>query len=154
MSTSASNETIFYHSTYTHGVDDKRRVQIPAKWRPSEADIELTMILWNDNSQQGACLRVVPPKQMQALMQRIETMSTSDPEAVALRRNIAKNSDKVSMDKAGRICIPEWMSKAAGIEKEAILAGALQWFEIWNPDRHRAISAVDDVLSPEAVKRI
>lgn len=154
MSTSASNDTIYYHSTYTHGVDDKRRVQIPAKWRPGQPDVELTIIVWTDNSKQGACLRVVPPKQMQALMQKIETMSSSDPEAVALRRNIAKHSDTVTMDKAGRICIPEPMAKAAGIEKEAVLAGALQWFEIWNPESHKAISAVDDVLSPEAVKRI
>lgn len=154
MSTDASNEVIYFHSTYTHGVDDKRRVQIPAKWRPSQPDVELTIIVWTDNSQQGACLRVVPPKQMQALIQKIETMSSSDPEAVALRRNIAKHSDKLTMDKAGRICIPETMAKAAGLEEEAVLAGALQWFEIWNPARYQGISAVDDVLAPEAVKKI
>lgn len=154
MASSVSNKTIYYHSTYRHGVDEKRRVQIPAKWRPDEADVELTIIVWTDNSQQGACLRVLPPRQMEALMQKIETMPSGDPEAVALRRNIAKHSDTVTMDKAGRICIPEGMAKEAGIGRDAVLAGALQWFEIWNPDRYSGISAVDDVLSPEALKKI
>ena len=29
-------ETTLYNSSYRHGVDEKRRVQIPAKWRPTK----------------------------------------------------------------------------------------------------------------------
>jgi MraZ protein len=152
MATSASNESIFYSSLYRHGVDDKRRVQVPAKWRPGQPEVQLTLILWN--SAQGACLRVLPPSQIQALLAKIEAMPTGDPEAVALRRNIAKNSDQVTIDKSGRICIPEQMARAAGIGKEAVMAGALQWFEIWNPERYDSATAADEVLSPEALKKI
>lgn len=154
MSNSASKKTIFYRSTYRHGVDEKRRVQIPAKWRPDGEEVELTMILWTDNAQQGACLRILPEEQMESMMAKIGTMSSSEPEAVALRRNIAKHSDSVTIDKSGRICIPEAMAKGAGIGSEAVMAGALQWFEIWNPERHAAINAVDDELAPEALKKI
>src|SRR5678815_1343154 len=103
MSVNTSNETGRYFSRYTHGVDDKRRIQIPAKWRPAQEDMVWTVILWENNGNAGACLRVYPPKQMEALVQKIEAMSTSDPTAVALRRNIAKNCEPVIMDKAGRI---------------------------------------------------
>jgi len=156
MSESASNDTIRYHSKCQHGVDGKRRIQVPAKWRPKQGDMELTLIVWENNGNAGACLRAYPPKQMDALMQRIETMSTSDPAAVALRRNIAKNSEYVTMDKAGRICIPEEMAAKAGVEpeKQVMLAGALQWFEIWNPERYALASASDEALSPESVKHI
>ncbi len=34
----SNNELIHYHSLFRHGVDDKRRVQIPAKWRPSQPE--------------------------------------------------------------------------------------------------------------------
>src|SRR5438128_6719932 len=102
MSAITSNEAVQYYSRYSHGVDEKRRVQIPAKWRSAAADMELTLILWENNANAGACLRVYPPKQMQALIQKIETMSTSDPGAVALRRNLAKNCESVAVDKAGR----------------------------------------------------
>jgi len=154
MSVNASNETVRYYSRYSHGVDDKRRVQIPAKWRPSDAAMEWTLILWENNGNSGACLRAYPPKQMQALLERIEGMSTSEPGAVALRRNIAKNCEPVAMDKSGRICIPEEMAEQAGIESKVVLAGALQWFELWNPDRYALASAGDDALAPESVRNI
>ena len=154
MSENTSNETVRYFSRYTHGVDDKRRIQIPAKWRPAQEDMEWAVILWENNGNAGACLRVYPPKQMEALVQKIEAMSTSDSTAVALRRNIAKNCEPVSMDKAGRVCLPEEMAMKAGIEKQAVLAGAIQWFEIWNPERYGVASAGDDALSPESVRSI
>jgi MraZ protein len=154
MSESTSNATIRYYSRYSHGVDEKRRVQVPSKWRPNQVDTELTLILWENNGTAGACLRVYPPKQMEATLQKIETMSTSDPAAVALRRNIARNCEVVTMDKSGRICIPDDMAKKAGIEKQVVLAGVLHWFEIWNPERHTLASAGDDALVPEAVRNI
>lgn len=154
MSSSVSSKLKYYNSTYRHGVDDKRRVQVPAKWRPDEEGVELTMILWPNEGVQGPCLRILPPRQMESLMAKIEAMPSADPESVALRRNIARDSDQVSIDKAGRICIPERMAQGAGIEKEAVLAGALQWFEIWNPDRYAAASVVDQTLSPGALKKI
>lgn len=143
-----------FSSDYTHGVDEKRRVQVPAKWRPDEENAELTLVLWTDMPSQQVCLRVLPPRQVDALMARIEAMSTSDPEAVSLRRNIARNSDQVTLDKVGRICIPDRMAKEAGLGKEVLLLGALQWFEIWNPSRHAAAFAADKMLAPEAVKKI
>src|SRR5688572_32952934 len=126
MSADTSNEAVRYLSRYTHGVDEKRRVQIPAKWRPAQEDMEWALILWENNAHAGACLRVYPPRQMEALVQKIEAMSSSDPTSVALRRNIAKNCETVTMDKAGRICLPEEMAAKAGIEKQAELAGAVQ----------------------------
>jgi DNA-binding transcriptional regulator/RsmH inhibitor MraZ len=91
---------------------------------------------------------------MDSLIQKIEAMSTSDPAAVALRRNIAKNCEPVAMDKAGRICLPEAMAGKANIQKQAVLAGAVQWFEIWNPEKYALVSAGDDALSPESVRQI
>ena len=154
MSVGTSIEAVRYFSRYSHGVDEKRRIQIPAKWRPAQDDMEWTLILWENNAQAGACLRVYPPQQMETLVQKIETMSTSDPTSVALRRNIAKNCETITMDKAGRICLPEEMARKAGIEKQAVLAGALQWFEIWNPERYALASAGDDALAPESVRHI
>ena len=124
MSAPDSNEAVIFCSRYTHGVDEKRRLQIPAKWRPSDANTELMLIAWDGNGSAGSCLRVYPPQQRQALMQKVATMSTSDPEAVALRRNIAKKSEWVTMDKAGRICIPDGLAAEAGIVggKEVVLA--------------------------------
>lgn len=155
MSASNDNEVILYHSLFRHGVDDKRRVQIPAKWRPSQPDVELTLILW-PSGQAGACLLVLPPAEMKALADKIRGMSSADPKTSALRRLLGSNSASVTLDKAGRICIPESMAKPAGIEinEEAVLVGLVDRFEIWNPKRYETVSAVDEALLPEAFKLI
>lgn len=154
MSTSAASEPIYYNSHYRHGVDEKRRVQIPAKWRPAEADIQFTLILWPKGTMQEACLLVLPPEEWRALVMKLKAMPFADPKAEALRRLLGMKSDRVTLDKSGRICIPEAMAKAVGIEKEAVLVGLLDRFEIWNPERFEAASAVDQEMSPEAFKLI
>lgn len=149
-----SNETIRYVSLFRHGVDEKRRVQIPAKWRPSQPDVELTLILWPNGSQAEANLLVLPPLEMNALADKIRLMPFADAKASALRRLLGSKSASVTLDKAGRICIPEYMAKAVGIEAEAVLVGLVDRFEIWNPERYETVSAVDAALLPEAFKLI
>jgi transcriptional regulator MraZ len=154
MSATVSSEVIFYNSLYRHGVDDKRRLQIPAKWRPAEANVEFTLILWPKGAMQDACLLVLPPPEWLALVQKLKALPFADPKAEVLRRIIGRKSDRVALDKSGRICLPEGMAKAAGLEKEAVLLGLVDRFEIWNPERFEAISAVDEHLSPEVFQQI
>ena len=153
MPLNQSSELIYYNSHYRHGVDEKRRVQIPAKWRPAEAEV-LTLVLWPKGTMPEACLLVLPPKEWQDLVQKLKAMPFADPKAEALRRLLGRKSDRVTLDKGGRICLPEGMAKAAAIEKEAVLVGLLDRFEIWNPERYETASAVDDELLPEAFKLI
>jgi MraZ protein len=152
MSATESKTPVFYNSLYRHGVDEKRRVQVPAKWRQDE--VVFTIILWGAKSLAGACLLVLPPAEWAVLVAKVKAMSFSDPKAEALRRLIGVDSIQVTVDRAGRICLPEPMAKAAGIEGEAVLVGLLDRFQIWNPARYDAIRAVDETLSQEAFSLI
>jgi len=153
MDTANKFETTYYNSSYRHGVDDKRRIQIPSKWRPSEEGVEFTLILW-PKSNAGACLRVLPPQEMSELMQSIDAMPNSDPNKVLLKRFIGSQSTQVTLDKAGRICLPDEMAREAGINigEEAVLVGLLDRFEIWNRERFEKVRASDAVMAQEAFK--
>jgi len=151
MDAEKSAGRIYYNSLYRHGVDEKRRVQIPAKWRPARAGVELTMILW-PKSNEGACLRVLPPEEMAELMGYIDGMPNDNPNKVVLKRFIGSESVQVTLDKVGRICIPEGMAREAGIKDEAVLVGLLDRFEIWNPDRYERVRSSDAVMAQEAFK--
>ena len=153
MPSNQPSELIYYNSLYRHGVDDKRRVQIPAKWRPTEAQV-LTLVQWPKGTMPEACLLVLPPKEWEALVLKLKEMPFADPKAEALRRLLGRKSDRVTLDKGGRICLPEAMAKASAIDKEAVLVGLVDRFEIWNPERYETASAVDDQLLPEAFKLI
>src|SRR5260221_9924225 len=151
MESSQNSSPTYYNSSYRHGVDEKRRVQIPAKWRPSSPGIELTLILW-PKSQAGPCVRVLPPEQMAALMKDISAMPNSDPNKVVLKRFIGSESVQAPLDKAGRICLPEPMATAVGITDQAVLVGLLDRFEICGAERYDKVQAEDAVMAPQAFK--
>jgi len=142
---------MYYNALYRHGVDEKRRVQVPSKWRPTEDGVEFTVILW-PKAQEGLCLRVMPPQQMASLMKELDAMPNSNPNKTVLKRLIGSKSVQVALDKVGRIVIPEEMAQAAGIEDEAVLVGLLDRFEIWSPASWEKVQNSDAVLAAEAFK--
>ena len=141
----------YYNSVFRHGVDEKRRLQIPAKWRPTDPGVELTLVLW-PKSKEGPCVRVLPAKQMAAMMRDIDAMPNSDPNKGVLKRFIGSESVQAPLDKAGRICLPEAMAAGAGITDQAVLVGLLDRFEIWSPDRYEKVKAADSIMAQEAFK--
>ncbi len=153
MEPSATSGPTYYNSLYRHGIDDKRRVQIPAKWRPTEAGTEFTLVLW-PKSIEGPCIRALPPREMADLMRDLAAMPNSDPNKVVLKRFIGSESVQVTLDKTGRVCLPESMADMAGIKAdgEAVLVGLLDRFEIWNPDRYAKVKASDAIMAQEAFK--
>lgn len=145
-------EPTYYNSIYRYGIDEKRRVQIPAMWRPAGSGIEFTVILWPQSSE-GPCLRVLPPKEMAELMTAIDAMPNGE-RKTALKRVIGSASVQVALDKGGRICVPDDIASGADIKSkgEVVLVGLLDRFEIWNPERYERVKAADAVLAQEAFK--
>ena len=145
----APNKKIYFNSKYLHGIDEKRRLQIPAKWRPETEGVEFTVIVWPKH-QAGTCLRVLPLHKLEHLVAEIEAMPNSDPRKDVLRRVVGGNSEQVTLDKAGRICLPEEMAAAAGLKQEARLVGMFEQFEIWDPARYQQVETADAVHQAKA----
>src|SRR5258708_8829311 len=83
MSETANSAQVCYNSEYRHGVDEKRRLQIPAKWRPGEEE-ELTLILWPNGPHKEGCLLALPPALCNSLVQKLKQMSFSHPQPDSL----------------------------------------------------------------------
>jgi len=98
------------------------------------------------------CLRVLPRPEMARLLREIEAMPNGDPSKLTLKRFIGSESIQVSVDKGGRICLPEEMATAADIKDQAVLVGLLNQFEIWNPERYQKVKASDAIMAQEAFK--
>jgi MraZ protein len=152
MSGSGNTDVQIFNGFFRHGLDDKRRVQIPSKWRPAEPgdNFELTLIIWPAGGVAQACLSVLAPHQMKTLAEKIAAMPAGDPRAAALRRLLGGRSANVSLDKNGRILLPDFAAKAVGIDKEVLLVGAVDRYEIWDPERYKATMAVDENLLNDA----
>ena len=151
MTEAPTQKTIRYNGKFPHGVDEKRRLQIPARWRPEEEGTELTLVVWPKHSA-GVCLRVLPPAQIAQLMADIDAMPKGDEKRTYLKRVIGSESVQVTLDKSGRICLPDEMAQRADIKGEAMLVGLLDRFEIWSPERYEKVKAADAALAHEAFK--
>ncbi len=130
---------------YTHSLDNKGRLTIPSRFRE---------LLVADGAYitQGfeLNLTVRTVGAFERLSQKVNAMNMADPNARLLKRLVFASAEKVDVDRAGRILIPEFLRQHAGLELdgEAIIVGAGDYFEIWSP------SAWNDQLSqlqnPEA----
>ncbi|SPE53389.1 Protein MraZ [Verrucomicrobia bacterium] len=137
-----------YNWRFEHGVDEKRRVQIPANWRPSEGSLEFTLVLWSKD-REGPCVRVLPPKEVEKLHQDIGKLPPD--KRGMMKRVIGSGSFKVQVDKSGRIILPEEMAQKAGITDKAVLVGLLDRFEIWSAERYQKKQDADEVAVREAM---
>jgi len=89
---------------------------------------------------------------MAKLMADVEALPNSDATKPILKRIIGSGSEQVTLDKAGRLCLPEAMAAAADIRKEAVLLGALDRIEIWSPERYEKVQMADAVMAAEVLK--
>lgn len=154
MNAEPQPSSIFFNGIFEHGLDEKRRIQIPAKWRPAnQSGYEFTVIVW-PKYKEGVCLRVLPPDQMVKLLASIDKLEDSDPAKPTLKRLIGSKSIQAELDKAGRVCIPDSMAQAAGITKDAVLAGMVDKFEIWSPERLAKRAATDEAVAPEMLNKL
>jgi MraZ protein len=111
---------------YDHSIDAKGRLTIPVRFRPELATGAYVTQGFDRN------LVVYTTESFQRLAARANLLTTTDPEARAVRRVLFGGATEVSLDSVGRILLPEFLRQYAGIENETVLVGAGEYFEIWN----------------------
>jgi MraZ protein len=112
---------------YTHSIDDKGRLTIPARYREELAEGAYVSQGFERN------LMVLTASAYEEISQRVNQMSMTDPTTRQLRRLIFATADLVELDKAGRIRIPQFLREVAGLESETVIVGVGDYFEIWSP---------------------
>lgn len=126
----ALTRTVFV-GTYRHAVDEKKRVAIPAKWRAAAKGSQEFYVLPDPKN----CLVVLPAQAMEKMLERADEISIGEYERRDVLRVIASRAHGSPCDAQGRINLTDELLRHAGIEREAVLVGALTRFEIWSPQR-------------------
>jgi division/cell wall cluster transcriptional repressor MraZ len=159
MSSIDTNVQICYFACHRRNLDDKRRVQIPAKWYRKSDDnkivpVPFALILWPYDGQPDLFIQALPPEKFQALWNKVTAVRFGDSEGQALKRTLAEKMDQVELDGAGRITLPDWMAAAAGLTvgREVVLNGMFDCFQIWSPERYDATRPSVAAKAPDAFK--
>ena len=117
---------------YTHSIDAKGRLFIPAKLREELGATFHVMV------GQDGCLSVYSDDNWNAILDRLKTMSFS--KVKALRAMFALAAD-CEPDAQGRILLPQKLRQLAHLEKDVVIIGMFDRAEIWNAQRWAEIES-------------
>ncbi|WP_321495535.1 division/cell wall cluster transcriptional repressor MraZ [uncultured Desulfobacter sp.] len=119
-----------FRSSSSHTIDDKGRLIIPARFRKVlQEDDEYGIVV----SCKDGCIYAFTFSEWQDLEDRLKTVKTSSMQR--FKRFFLGNACPLTIDKQDRVLIPQNLRTYAGIDKEVVLVGVLDRFEIWAKDK-------------------
>ncbi len=113
---------------YQHNLDEKGRLAVPAKFR-AKLTKGAVVTKGLDN-----CLFVYTAGEWQKLATKLAALPISKANTRAFSRLMLAGAMDVQLDKQGRIVLPEYLRKYAGLKKKSIIAGLYNRLEIWDED--------------------
>ncbi len=123
---------------YNHTIDAKGRLIVPAKFRE-----ELGEAFYITNGNDG-CLNIYTNEDWETFLEKLKLLPSGKKKREIIRTFVSK-ANSVEVDKQGRILISADQRKYAGLEKDVVLAGAIDKIEIWDKDRWDNESCADDI---------
>lgn len=123
--------------SYLHQLDEKGRLSLPAPYRRESADQRFILI-----QPYPPALALYPELEWAGVEERLQDMMR-DPEGRLWVLNVMASATEVVPDAQGRILIPQGLREAASLDGQALLVGAINKVEIWNPQTFEAATKVD-----------
>jgi len=113
---------------YLHNLDDKGRLAIPVKFRKELAKAVVTKGL-------DDCLIVYPAKEWQKLADKLSALPIAQTNTRAFSRLMLAGAMDINVDGQGRVILPDYLRKFAGITKKVVIAGLYNRLEIWDSEK-------------------
>jgi MraZ protein len=115
---------------YSHSIDTKGRLTIPSRFRDLLVTDGAYLISGFENN-----LMLLTEPFFRQVSERVRRMSMTEPNARLLKRLIFSSAERVEVDKAGRILVPDFLRKHASLDGEAVIVGAGDYIEVWSPEK-------------------
>jgi MraZ protein len=121
-----------FRGSFSHTLDDKGRFSVPARYkdviRASNGDT--IMITCMDG-----CLVAYTLDVWGKIENRILSLAEKSESMRRFRRLFVGGAHECTCDKQGRVLIPPTLRADAALEKEIVLVGVLDHFEIWSQEK-------------------
>ncbi|MFT6086712.1 MAG: MraZ protein [Glaciecola sp.] len=112
-------------------LDSKGRLTIPTRYRQSLLDdCQGQLVCTIDTSQN--CLLLYPLPEWEEIELKLSKLSSTNPQERRLQRLLLGYAMEGEMDKSGRILIAPTLRQHAALDKQIMLVGQLNKFEIWD----------------------
>ncbi len=111
---------------YSHTIDEKRRLAIPAKFR-KEIGKNAVITRGLDN-----CLFVFPREEWDKLAKKLGELPLGQRDARGFIRVMLAGAMDVTFDRLGRLLVPDYLKNYASLSKQVVVTGVFNRLEIWD----------------------
>lgn len=117
---------------YTHCIDQKKRLAIPAKFRKGlgrEAIVTRGL---------DGCLWLYPMREWEIMASKLGKLPIGQEQARGFARAMLAGAAEVELDRLGRILIPDHLKQYAALQKNIVITGLYNRIEIWEETKWQA----------------
>jgi len=133
---------------YDHTIDSKKRLALPAKFRGELGDkVIITKGVEN-------CLVIYTEKEWETMSTKLSNLPISQIEARSFTRFVLAGAMEITLDKLGRVLIPDYLKEYAGLDKNVVICGLSNRLEVWDSAKWDAYRKNDEKGVVEIVSKL
>ena len=131
---------------YEHTIDTKKRLALPIKFRGELGDkVIVTRGI-------DGCLALFTQDEWKIESDKWKNLTVTQSDARSFVRMMLAGAMEVSLDKLGRILVPDYLKDYAGLKKNVVICGLSNRLEIWDSEKWEtykksAEKGVDEIVS-------
>ena len=126
---------------FEHSFDAKWRLTIPAKFRQGLAEEEPEKYGFWLTIDPDECVSMYTPRGWKDFETYFSINPFQSEESRSVKRWFYSSADFFELDSSGRILVPDYLKKHAGISNQVVLVGVNDRIEIWSPERWEQFEA-------------
>jgi MraZ protein len=121
-----------FSGRYNHAIDDKGRIKVPQKIKEALASVynDTSVVITNLDK----CLVAYPLEEWRKLEEKALKLPSMQKDVLEFLRYFFSGAEEVELDKMDRIHIPQSLKISGNLNKEAVIVGIINRFEIWDRD--------------------
>ena len=133
-------------------LDSKGRLAVPSRYR--EALLVRCAGRLVITADFDKCLLIYPQSDWEPIQQKLMELSSLNPRIRGLQRQLIGHAEDIEMDAAGRVLVSSALREFAALEKNVVLVGQGNKFELWDKEQwdqvlERGTGFGDGDLPPE-----
>jgi MraZ protein len=134
-----------FRGHFSHTVDDKGRVAIPARFREALSGLqEERLVVTKFGMRDRRCLDVYPLAAWRQLEVRLLAKKGFEPRLASFRNYYVSGAHECQLDTQGRILIPQLLREYAHLGREAMFTGDIDKFRIWDKEAWQQVFNADE----------
>jgi len=119
-----------FYGEYTHGIDRKGRIILPAKFRETAKENGIERFFLTRGLDK--CIFMFSDYEWSTQEQKFKNMSFTKRESRSFNRMFFSGAIEIAPDKQGRFIIPQYLKDFAQVKKDVMVIGVSSRIEIWD----------------------